>query len=603
MNKRNDFITNKMLTATMMVIAIAMFAGSVGSAVDEMVIGKFLGQREISASGIVLPVIGIFSVIATIFGNGMQLILSEVIARGDKQRTSEVFTTSLLSVLVITVIAAAFLFAESPAICRALGMAGRYASLAPLGIAYCRGYAIGIPFFSAAISVNQSLQLDGDRTLGLWAVLISTAVNITGDILCATVLHTGLFGLALVTSISNIVMFAVILCHYRPGRINLLRFVPTNFRIRDVGTLIARGIPNAILIASGMVRGIVMNKTLLHVSDDIHVAAVSVMSSVNILQASLLSGFFAAVSMISGVVAGEDDKKGLASVMRNCMKVGAGLSVFLVLFAVVFADMLPRIFIRDEQVTAITALALRITVLSVPFQILSGVICGMYQGLKYTRLSSIEYIMRDIVIPSVCFIVFGLSFGAVGMFAGMTVAYAISLAFIILYPLIRMRKTSLQLPYKLMLLKDSDIIYTSYEGSAGTLEEVSALSEGARQYCLQENCTKRMSLTTSLAIEEMCKNALVHNLAEGRKHSMDVILRRKDDKQWLLRIRDDYRLFDPAEWLKAHEEETRKDPAQNIGIKMIFDLAEDVMYTQLMQMNNLSITFSEKQEGKDIERN
>ncbi|MBR1479226.1 MAG: hypothetical protein IJ608_14895, partial [Lachnospiraceae bacterium] len=208
MNKRNDFITNKMLTATMMVIAIAMFAGSVGSAVDEMVIGKFLGQREISASGIVLPVIGIFSVIATIFGNGMQLILSEVIARGDKQRTSEVFTTSLLSVLVITVIAAAFLFAESPTICRALGMAGRYASLAPLGIAYCRGYAIGIPFFSAAISVNQSLQLDGDRTLGLWAVLISTAVNITGDILCATVLHTGLFGLALVTSISNIVMFA-----------------------------------------------------------------------------------------------------------------------------------------------------------------------------------------------------------------------------------------------------------------------------------------------------------------------------------------------------------------------------------------------------------
>ena len=60
MNKRNDFITNKMLTATMMVIAIAMFAGSVGSAVDEMVIGKFLGQREISASGIVLPEIGIF---------------------------------------------------------------------------------------------------------------------------------------------------------------------------------------------------------------------------------------------------------------------------------------------------------------------------------------------------------------------------------------------------------------------------------------------------------------------------------------------------------------------------------------------------------------
>lgn len=592
MNKRNDIVINKMLTATMVVVAIAMFAGSVGSAVDEMIIGKYLGQQEISASGLVLPVIGIFSVIATIFGNGMQLILSEVIARGDRKRASEVFTTSLISVLVITSIAAAFLFIFSHEICEALGMKGRYAELAPLGVQYCRGYAIGIPFFSAAISVNQSLQLDGDRVLGLLAVLISTAVNITGDIICANVLHTGLFGLALVTSLSNIVMFAVILCHYRPGRVNLMRFVPSNFRLQDVGALIGRGIPNAILIASGMVRGIVINSILLHVADDIHVAAVSVMSSANILQASLLSGFFAAVSMISGVIAGEDNIKGLSPFMSICVRTGGVLSVFLVLFMLVFANILPRIFISDEQVISITALALRIMVFGVPFQIFSGVICGMYQGLKYTRLSSIIYILRDIVIPSVCFMAFGLSFGAVGVFAGMPAAYVISLLLIILYPLVVMRKSSVEPPYKLMLLKDSEIVYDSLEGSVETLEEAALLSEKTRQYCLEEKCSRKMSFVTSLAVEEMCKNALVHNNADGRKHSIDVLLRRKNEKQWILRIRDDYRLFDPAKWLKDHEEDIQKDPTQNIGIKMIFDMADDIMYTQLMEMNNLIIVFS-----------
>lgn len=593
MNIRNGFLINKMLITTMTVVAIAMFAGSAGSAVDVMIIGKFLGQREVSASGIVLPVIGVFSVISTIFGNGLQLILSDVISKGDKKRASEVFTTSLIAVFAITSVAAAFLFIFSPELCNALGLTGRYEALAPLGVAYCRGYAIGIPFFSAAISVNQSLQLDGDRTLGLCAVLISTAINIMGDIICATVLHAGLFDLALVTSVSNFIMFMVILFHYRPGRTNLLIFVPANFRIRDISALVARGIPNAILIASEIVRGIVMNMTLLHISDDIHVAAASVMSSVNILEASLLSGFFATVSIISGVVAGEDDKKGLQQIMRISNKIGGILSVFLILFTLLFSDILPHIFISDEKVTSITAFALKITVFSVPFRILSGIICGMYQGLKYTELSNIVYILRDLVIPSVCFIVFGHFFGATGVFAGMIAAYAVSFMIIMLYPLIRFRKSSIQLPYKLLLLEDGDITYDSYEGSAGTLDEVSALSEEVRLYCIEKKCSKKMALITSVAIEEMCVNSIVHNNTGRTKHCIDVVLRKKDDGQWILRIRDDYSLFDPGEWLKEHEEEILKNPFHNFGIKMIFNMADDIMYTQLMQMNNLIIVISD----------
>ena len=98
---------------------------------------------------------------------------------------------------------------------------------------------------------------------------------------------------------------------------------------------------------------------------------------------------------------------------------------------------------------------------------------------------------------------------------------------------------------------------------------------------------------TSLAVEEMCTNAIKHNNAGPMKNSIDILLTRKDDKTWILRLRDDYRLFDPCMWLKEHNED-EDEKYEKVGIRMIHELAQNVTYTQLLQMNNLIIDFSEK---------
>lgn len=113
-----------------------------------------------------------------------------------------------------------------------------------------------------------------------------------------------------------------------------------------------------------------------------------------------------------------------------------------------------------------------------------------------------------------------------------------------------------------------------------------------------------MAYLTALATEELCKNAIIHNRSDDdkSKHCIDVLFRKKDEGRWILRLRDDYRLFDPVEWLKRNEEESRKDPAHNIGLRMIEGLTEEMTYTQLMNMNNLIICIDEARRSDGSEQ-
>lgn len=594
MAKRDDTLINESLIVTMIVVAVGMFVGSLASSVDTAVMGKFLGEDDISASQLVLPIIGIVAVISTIFGNGTELLLSEAIAKGDKKRAAQIFTSGVITVFLITSLASGALFVFAPQLCKTLGMTGEYAALFDMAVAYARGYAIGLPFFGVAITINQTLQLDGDRTLGLIAVLISTVVNIAGDLFCVAILHRGIMAVALCTSLSNIVMLFIIMLHYRPGRSNVLVITPGLYRVGDAVSIIKRGLPNAILIASEMVKGIILNEVLLVISDATHIAALSIMSSTNILESSILSGFFGSVSVICGAVSGEGDTKGLRRVLGRSYVIGLWLSAGLVVFALLFAGIIPRIFVRDENVIAAAATAIRITALALPFRIMSGIICGMYLGMKYESLSTVIHILRDMVIPGIMYVVFGFAFGVIGVWASVLVSYFISGALLVLFALIKMRNKKGQFVDKILLLDEQKVEYDSFEATMRNMEEVEQISEELRQYCLSQKLSDKMAFVTSLAVEEMCNNALEHNSKDGRKHCMEIKFSRRDENEWFLRIRDDYRLFDPCQWLKAHRDDTDEDGVNRFGIRMVCDMAKEVIYTQLLQMNNLIIVVGDE---------
>ncbi len=122
--------------------------------------------------------------------------------------------------------------------------------------------------------------------------------------------------------------------------------------------------------------------------------------------------------------------------------------------------------------------------------------------------------------------------------------------------------------------------------SVHSAEEVVKVSERVQNFCLSRGVDPRRAFLAGLAMEEMAGNIVEHGYTKDRKnHDIDVrVVHRKDEV--ILRIKDDCVPFDPRERKQMAE---GSDPAKNIGIRMVFRIARDVQYQNILGLNVLTI--------------
>ena len=87
-------------------------------------------------------------------------------------------------------------------------------------------------------------------------------------------------------------------------------------------------------------------------------------------------------------------------------------------------------------------------------------------------------------------------------------------------------------------------------------------------------------------MEEMAGNVIDHGFTKDhKKHPVDVRVVHKDDHV-ILRIKDDCVPFDPGERQRITEGD---DILRNIGIRMVFRMANDIRYQNILGLNVLTI--------------
>ena len=119
-----------------------------------------------------------------------------------------------------------------------------------------------------------------------------------------------------------------------------------------------------------------------------------------------------------------------------------------------------------------------------------------------------------------------------------------------------------------------------------SMEEVVLVAEKVQSFCLEKGLDTRRSALAGLAMEEMAGNVVSHGFREDRKkHSVDIRIVYKKSGL-LLRIRDDCKPFDPSERKKLTDP---SDPVSNIGIRLVFKIAESVEYQSVLGLNVLSV--------------
>ena len=118
------------------------------------------------------------------------------------------------------------------------------------------------------------------------------------------------------------------------------------------------------------------------------------------------------------------------------------------------------------------------------------------------------------------------------------------------------------------------------------LEDVICLSEAIQAFCQQKKIEPRISYFAALFMEEMAGNVVEHGFHKDKKaHTVETRVVYKDDGI-ILRIKDNCIPFDPAERYKMANPD---DISKNIGIRMVYRIAEDIDYQNILGMNVLTI--------------
>ena len=87
-------------------------------------------------------------------------------------------------------------------------------------------------------------------------------------------------------------------------------------------------------------------------------------------------------------------------------------------------------------------------------------------------------------------------------------------------------------------------------------------------------------------MEEMAGNIVTHGFEKDqKKHSVDIRVIHRGETV-ILRIRDNCAAFDPSERARAMEPD---DVGKNVGIRLVYGIAESVSYQNLLGLNALTM--------------
>lgn len=122
--------------------------------------------------------------------------------------------------------------------------------------------------------------------------------------------------------------------------------------------------------------------------------------------------------------------------------------------------------------------------------------------------------------------------------------------------------------------------------SVKDIEGVALVSDKVWDFCREHGMSERVAYFSALAMEEMAGNVVSHGfMKDSRRHSVDIRVVHKGETI-ILRIKDGCVPFDPSERLSQTDPDDR---LRNVGIRLVFRMADDVQYQNVLGMNVLTI--------------
>ena len=571
----------KLLPYQILLIVISALNGIV----DSLYASNVLGNTAMSAIGLYGPINHYLYAASMMFVSGSQILYGQYLVR-DRKRINSIFTVNIIASLGLSLLTSAVMV-----IAALTGGTRVLVSTEPdllMLNQYILGQAIGIPPLVVGQQLFAFLSLENRTKRTMTASILCFVTNAILNHVFVVLMPMGIFGLGLSSSIASYVFLIVMALHYILGR-SEWKFKISSCVFRDVFDIAKLGYPGALSRFVEMFRCFIVNYLVLQYVGAVGISAFAASNSLLALIWPVPFGMMAVSRMLFSISIGEHDRRSLVDVMKIVMTKCMLIIIAIVALLVIFAEPLTMMFYQDRtsEVYQMTVMGFRLLPLCMPWSLVSLNFGCFAQSSERKKLAFV----LPVIDGAVGVVVFSFILIPLLKLNGLYIANTCNgvLCFItIVIASVIARKAFPKSLEDLMAIpgnigvSDEDRI----DITVRSLDEVVDVSGKIIDFCKSKGFDGRRAFFAGLCMEEMCGNVVEHGFTkDSRQHSIDIRVIKKDGNL-ILRLRDNCAAFDPGERAKVMDTD---EDGKNIGIKLVYKIAEKVEYQNLLGMNVLTI--------------
>ncbi len=403
---------NRLIPRLAVPTIISMLVTSIYNMADTF----FVSQLSTSASGAVGVMFSAMSMIQAIgftLGMGSGNHISRSLGNRDEERAGVFAATAFYTAAIIGVgiLAAGTLFSR-----QLVFFLGATETIAPYAQDYARYILIGAPFMMTSFVMNNILRSQGNAVFAMVGITVGGILNMILDPLLIFGLDLGISGAAIATMVSQIISFCILLyqCNARSDciKIQLSKFRPSG---KVYGEILHAGLPSFCRQGLASAAAVILNFAA-GPYGDAAIAAMSIVTRFMMFINSSLIGFGQGFQPVCGFNFGAERYDRVLEAFWFCVKVAV---IMLTVFGIVsFGISRPIItaFRREDlQVIEIGTLALRLQLLTMPFQAWVIMVNMLTQSIGYGFRASLVAMGRQGLFLIPALLIFPKLFGILGL--------------------------------------------------------------------------------------------------------------------------------------------------------------------------------------------
>ncbi len=317
---------------------------------DSIIVGNFIGEAALAAVGVSSPILNVFIFIVTGLVSGYTILISQYFGAKEYKKISKLSCTSFLFIMVAACILSiiGFIFEEDILIL----MQTPEGILQP-AIEYLSIVFIGVPFMVLYNLCSSMLRGIGDSKTPLYAIVLSTVVNIILDLVFINLFFWGIKGAAIATviaqTISSIFLLVYIYKRHPMFKISFhKRLIDTVLFLESMKLSAPRVIQSSIASIGSLLLQSIMNSFGIDV-----VTAITTAYKIDTLTILPIINISVAISIFVGQNVGANNMERAKEGLKKGIIIILIVSIAITTFVVLAGEVLMKAFGVSDAVAAI----------------------------------------------------------------------------------------------------------------------------------------------------------------------------------------------------------------------------------------------------------